>query len=710
MLHDAQLMTALDCVSNMLREPNRSGLVLGAMQSGKTTTSLALQFAGPIVYLLTGRKTYPIYLVTSHTSQEDQTKIELQNFLDYYGDLEIVVDKENRCSLIEYVGELPLHPAFLLSPTIATYRAQVLRDALPSVYIGPRLEDFVQRRVRGDGVQRVAALCRRANEADFSPLLIIDEPQFGASDRLVQNDDGEFERRPCVLVRMFEAIEAALGTERQDHVFIGLSATPYELKDLSKVWTVKQYLTPAYSGFNYFGGEVISDGVDVTPPRTMGFGEFAREARLPFLANVSLSAYQGPREFTHFARKVGFSGGHQDYQRQVEATLRQAIRWMIGRSREPVGICVRLLNDNTGTRHLLDQLGLGPHELEVIKYFGPEFKGKSVKRVIEERRRPELPYLIAVTNRARMGDAFPGEVQWFLDFSRRAADLNALLQGLLGRACGYGKKSNVILSDENAEIIADYRRTQGGYIYRTSRHSFVVNGYRRGAPTSLLRVRSDMKDPLIREFFRRVNEEVVEPVVLQDRTSLSTHRTIGGRHPYRTGPILRIANELGLFEHLESEASRKRLFPTIPARFRIARATDRVRHGRKRERFLEYTVDEKGDCRFTFRWTTEDASHSGLSSRGYGARDASDRARAGDHLEPQVNMEKFDPRTGRLINDKSSEPAARQRGNWRAFMVTLPLVEPVRELEPGDTTFPIETSPYSELMTVEEREVAGFGE
>ncbi len=67
-LHDSQLMTALNCIGELLTSPQHNGLVLGAMQSGKTTTSLAFQFAGPIVYLLTGRRLYPIYLITSHTS------------------------------------------------------------------------------------------------------------------------------------------------------------------------------------------------------------------------------------------------------------------------------------------------------------------------------------------------------------------------------------------------------------------------------------------------------------------------------------------------------------------------------------------------------------------------------------------------------------------------------------------------------------------
>ena len=65
--------------------------------------------------------------------------------------------------------------------------------------------------------------------------------------------------------------------------FIGLSATPYELHDVGAVWKVNQYLTSKYSGFNYFGGKVIDADADVSPPRTMSFGEFGKEIDLGFL-------------------------------------------------------------------------------------------------------------------------------------------------------------------------------------------------------------------------------------------------------------------------------------------------------------------------------------------------------------------------------------------------------------------------------------------
>jgi hypothetical protein len=371
------------------------------------------------------------------------------------------------------------------------------------------------------------------------------------------------------------------------------------------------------------------------------------------------------------------------------------------------GICLRLFNNNIRSHRLIERLNLPADQIEVIEYFGSDHRGRSVKRAIRQRSRHDLPFLIAVTNRARMGDAFPREVEWFLEFSKKAANLNALLQGLLGRACGYEKRSTVVMSDENAQLVEDYKREQGGYIYKTSRHSIVVGPYRRGAPTSLVRVRRDMDDPVVREFFERVDREIVARHVIQDSATLRAQRASNGK--FRTGPLLRIAEELGLFDHLESGKVRKRLLPTYPE-FRIARAVDEVPHSRSPERKLGYFLDKNGDCRFTFReWAENFSNHGGARSRGYGNADATDRSRAGDKLEPQINMRKFNPATGEMIDDKRVNgevmlAADRRRGNWRAELVTLPLMSAVRELQSGEATFPVEHSPFAALLSEEERE------
>ena len=157
---------------------------------------------------------------------------------------------------------------------------------------------------------------------------------------------------------------------------------------------------------------------------------------------------------------------------------------------------------------------------------------------------------------------------------------------------------------------------------------------------------------------------------------------------------------------------RERLFPTYPG-FRIARATDEVKNSRSSEK-LRYTMAANGDNRFTFReWTEGTNNHGGIRSRGYGANDASDQSRAGNTLEPQVNMREFDPVTGHVIDDKRingelAHRSDRRSGNWRAEMVTLPLVTAVRELQSGEATYPVPHSPFATLMDVDERRRAGF--
>jgi hypothetical protein len=710
-LHDAQLMTALNCVGELLTSPNQNGLVLGAMQSGKTTTSIALQFAGPIVYQLTGRRLYPIYLITSHTSQEDQTKIEITKFLDFYGELAVEVDGEHRCTIIQYIKQ-SLDPAFSFSPTIQMYRDHVAERAFPDTMVGPRLEDFIQRRVKGDSIKKVANICRRVNAKGFTPMLIVDEPQYGASDRMVKVDDDQFERRPCVLLQIFDSIDAALGEDAGERVFIGLSATPYELHDIQGVWRVNQYLSSAYSGFNFFAGNVIDAEAEVAPPDVMSFGQFGAKIDVPFLSQFSIQAYDAePQAFARFAKKVGYGGDQDDYREEFEGALRKVLLHMAANgSKKATGICIRLFNNNSRSSTLIERLHLPADKIEVIQYFGSDHKGQSVKRSLRQRQNRDLPFLILVTNRARMGDAFPRDVEWFVEFSKKAANLNALLQGLLGRACGYHKKSKVIMSSENADLVEDFKRRQGAYFYKTSAHSRIVGPFRRGAPTNLIRVRRDMDDPIVQKFFARLDAEVVEPNFNQSSAKMSPKRR--SADGYRTGPILRIAEELGLFDHLEQESVREKFFPSYPD-FRIARANDEVISARQPDRPLTYTLDENGDCRFTFREWETGANHGGVRSRGYGANDARDPSRAGDKLEPQINMRKFDPQSGVLIDDKRQPDghltmkSDRQAGNWRAELVTLPLVAAVRELQTSNMTYPVPHSMYAGWLNQEERAHGG---
>jgi hypothetical protein len=691
-VHEPQLRTAINCVRELLKD-KRCGHVVGAMQSGKTTTSLALQWAGPIIYMLTGQRPFPLYIIGNQTNHEDQTT-ELDRFLVYYGNLELkLIEKPKH--------DLDLDAVFLASPSLNSYREHVLHDTLKDTYAVPQLADIIHRRVGGKAIKIIADLCQRAQEKGYKPLMVIDEPQFGASDRLVVSDAGGTERRACVLQQIFDAIEEELDTTYEYHWFVGLSATPFELNDLARIWEVRQTLTPAYSGFNFFNGEAISPGVNVTPPNTLDLTTFASNVNVRFMASVSMAAYANEIGFRRYSKKIGYMGTHEEYQAEVERALRAAIVAQLNVYRADaagpvVGMCIRAFNDNNKTNSLIDKLGFNPQEVEIIKYYGDTAAQVSVKRLVAQRKNPKLPYIIFVTNRARMADAFPAEVRFFLDFAQRASDLNALLQGLLGRACGYNKKSTVVLSDENASIVAAYVATNGGYVHRPSRHSVAVGGYRRGAPTGMLKLTRELgeQDPLVKQFFKDVDAQVVAALL---KPSLKPKVPRAKNNEPRRGPIVAIATKLGLFDHIEQAAVRPKLFPEIPTGFQVVRKGEYANHTRDAAKALTYSFDEKGEnCRFTFRWSERgEAARGGAAGRAKGKRDSV------QHIEPTIYIEKYDPKTGETINDNRVAPQV--VGAWRAFMVTFPLKVPVQEVRKATVALPTETAVYDTYMTDEER-------
>ena len=89
-LYKEQIITAVDAIIELIESPYNLGLILGALQSGKTTTALALQLAGPAIYLVTGLRVFPFYLTTNQNSHQEQLRNELAHFIKYYGGIDVV--------------------------------------------------------------------------------------------------------------------------------------------------------------------------------------------------------------------------------------------------------------------------------------------------------------------------------------------------------------------------------------------------------------------------------------------------------------------------------------------------------------------------------------------------------------------------------------------------------------------------------------------
>ena len=237
-LYREQIITAVDAIVELIESPYNLGLILGALQSGKTTTALALQFAGPAVYLVTGQKVFPFYLTTSQNSHEEQFRIELANFIKYYGGIDVVF-KQRRCRLKNYIRGQQIDAGFEMTPSLDTYREVILQgnQHFHDIYKPATLDDLIHKRVRGQAITRLAQSCQKMVKAGFTPLMIVDEPQFGASNRIIQIG-GNRTVIDCLLSQIENAIRTTIGADADRVKAIGLSATPFELHSLQRVWTV----------------------------------------------------------------------------------------------------------------------------------------------------------------------------------------------------------------------------------------------------------------------------------------------------------------------------------------------------------------------------------------------------------------------------------------------------------------------------------------
>ena len=588
-----------------------------------------------------------------------------------------------------------------MSPSLDTYREVVLQgnQHFHDIYKPATLDDLIHKRVRGQAIRNLAQSCQKMVRAGFTPLMVVDEPQFGASDRIVRNG-GNNTVVDCLLSQIEQEIRSKIGADTDRVKAIGLSATPFELHALQRVWTVFQRLGPTYRGFNDFGGKPIDSSVQILPPDTLSTSAAAIQFGIPFLPNVNPSAYSRLRSFNSWARKKKYAGTWAQYKTECVSAIRDLVLALAQHAQQQgriPGICLRAINDNDRTEQLLTDLNLPANQIEIVKFYGAGGKGMMVKQAIAQRTRPGLPYLFMVTSKARMGDQFPSDVHYFIDFAQQASDLNALLQGLVGRACGYGKKSLVLLSDRNHLILDGYVATHGDYVMTPSRHSVVAGGANGLELRSQITVERNPADPTLEAFYQDLDQHIVQPTVPVGPAMKPNRAPKGGRR----GAILTLAEAHSIFDHIETPAFRQGNLGHVIGAPEIVRRGETIPLQQRNGNTIQgsYLTDAAGGCRFNFRKDGY-AGRAGIKGRGRGQRDAQDPLLNQGILEPSIGLRKRDPMTGDWI-DNPLIP-----GEWVAVSITLPLRKPCmmgQNALGGRVSFPRPLCVYDKHMTKRER-------
>jgi hypothetical protein len=517
--------------------------------------------------------------------------------------------------------------------------------------------------------------------------------------------EGNTDGRDSASAQIIEKeIRGTIGADADRVKAIGLSATPFELHSLQRVWKVFQRLSPIYRGFNDFGGKPIDPSVRIQPPDSLSVTKAALQFRIPFLQKVNASAYSRSTSFQSWAKKIRYSGTWVQYRQDCVKAIRDLVMALIqnpGQQRDggpaAVGICLRAINDNDHAERLLADLNLPSHLIEVVRFYGAGGQGMTVKQVIANRKRPDLPYLFMVTSKARMGDQFPSDVQYFIELSQKASDLNALLQGLVGRACGYGKNSLVILSDQNSRILDAYMASRGDYVMTPSRHSVVAGGLSGLEQRRQLTIERDPADPLLERFFQDLDRVVVLPTVPAGVAMKPGRAPVGGRR----APVLTLAEAHNIFDHVESAPFRESNLPHVLGEPELVRRGEQIliQDSAGNSVAASYLTDSAGGCRFNFR-NDSYAGRGGIKGRGRGQRDSRDPTLNQAVLEPPIGLRKRDPITGGWT-DNPAIP-----GEWVAVSITLPLRKPCLvspNAVAGRVSLPGPLCVYDKHMTKRER-------
>lgn len=577
-LHEPQVKTAAETIAkaaeNLLAK-NMTALyvVLGAMQCGKTGTCNFLNFIAPILYLLTGEKFFPMYVLTNRSAQVAQAVNERNTFMGLYNLIEI--------SLLDQDGDIKktttLREIMNNAKTLLTYQNSILkRITREAAELQPTLDMDIKSIIKNnDSVndettavvmqQRspaqarmniVRQVCQTAGELNVNVIFIIDEVHWGAQDRIV-NEYTESESG-AVLARMLlpvlKEVQEFKHTQYR-HLLIGVSATPYQTVYLEASEVIRHRLGVGYCGPNFFDGEPIDPNPDLNLvlPEIVSLSEAAEAVGFCGLPSLSVNNYVNKSAFVRWKKREGKNSVFETWE-DYRATYIEVIKAVIERellveNERPLALCLRAINSNGdkakyGMRDFITELGLDP-EIRV-EFFDSsnERKGVSTKDFYDSVCAENKRVLLVVTGAARMADAFPTQaklngvlhpLRWtFLNLTNQTVKQASLLQDLYGRACGYGKiidgyPPRVIASDKNAEKYREYHEARGRLVMAPTPDT-VLLGKGSGKEYDHLPIMKDMagitNDSIIQGAFAAMEKAFAKP--LKDRANLQGYKAPSG--------------------------------------------------------------------------------------------------------------------------------------------------------------------------------------
>lgn len=445
-LYDTQVMSCIDVINEYLKSDNDIA-ILGAPQLGKTVVFLSLFFFLPMLEKLKNRTMAAASIsVPNYTNIYEQMFEEARYLLVMYGDVEFI-----------YVGGT--------RPKSTTINAFVADndhvfgndgDNWFGAFMGSRNPSGYR-----NWCEKAAAVARAGVKCMIG---IIDESHFGSGVNQLQEkwENGDLDtdsikeyfpkyRRICVSATLSEQ----------------MCQEAISLWSLVPMWVPKTYNGPT----KYLGVSLKRlPGVEERLPEIVPYNEFfsghgieldypayhssikevdgqanPKAVRKKFISNFA-------RVFVQFTTKkhpVMFcrpSRGDMAVSKELAAGLKEELERL----------------DLSDEYHVLDNVGF----LERQRFFKKGSRGlkRTVKRTLKEILKEDfidngLKVIVVNDSRSTMGDSYPKECKYFIDFTNEPGTWNSELQGTFGRSCGNDKESVCLFGP-------DYTKSLIGFLAR----------------------------------------------------------------------------------------------------------------------------------------------------------------------------------------------------------------------------------------------------
>lgn len=435
-----QIETLAEVIAKVIKEPHKSMVLIGSTQLGKTMLLICISIVEHILTIVQETPYQTVIIGPGKIALDQQTRD------DYH------FVKSNYNFIVN--GE-----------AYNDFRTNLKNIILSSA--AEKYDTPVYRRTNGKStLKEMREIAENAHLNGVRVIFIVDECHWGS------HQEG--------VLQKIISYAKELTTNKEGDMMIAISATPFQLGNLSGLNRVYCRTYEGYVGYAFWEGELLDSRYKPIYPKPFSFDEIYVEFGVKDFEHVNRKRYLKPKSFekakraiekktcalTPFA-KVWRNKTHNQYKEFCELKLIELIKACLIDKNEigGRGFIARFFLRNDEAKEFLERrnkdfLKLG---IKAISWQGEEAKHSLAQHLRNNGIQTEDLKAVFVTGSGRMGNRIQDsdKIYYGIDLAENS-NLTAVLQGLLGRMTGAKSEAPIVFFEKKVvEQLRLYVKSKG---------------------------------------------------------------------------------------------------------------------------------------------------------------------------------------------------------------------------------------------------------